>query len=179
MSKNDKPPAKRKSTGNASLKHVREEAEYADGIVSREEMTAISGPLPDPELLRQYETHFPGAGERILRVFETNSQATLKLDAELARSEVDIGHKMLDQYHVRQMSIINTNRLILIFGAGLVAFLFYQQTETSIIAGTVIIAIFLIAVAGTMITGRAQSNKLRVNTKAGDLEFSQEKEAEP
>ena len=51
------------------------------------EFTALSGPLPPPEMLAQYEEILPGAAERILSMAERQAEHRQKMEQDESEAE--------------------------------------------------------------------------------------------
>lgn len=55
--------------------------------VSSIELTTYSGPLPHPDILRQFEQLYPGAAKQIFEDFELESAHRRMIDSRLVRAE--------------------------------------------------------------------------------------------
>lgn len=137
-------------------------------LVRRQE---ISGPLPPPQILREYESIVPGSADRIIRMAE-NARA----DYESVRSgELAITKTLIGHHNTHEILRILIGGVLILAGVGLSGGLFYRG---ELVAGCVIFCAVLFTVAGTVITGRERERKFKVNAKNGELEYSQSGEEE-
>jgi len=57
-------------------------------VVHKQEVQAFSGPLPHPEILRQFEQVSPGAAERIIKMAEEQSAHRRQLESQVIASDI-------------------------------------------------------------------------------------------
>ncbi len=57
-------------------------------IVHKEQVQSFSGPLPHPDILRQFEQVAPGAAERIIKMAEDQSSHRRDLEKKVIESDI-------------------------------------------------------------------------------------------
>jgi len=57
-------------------------------IVHKEQVQSFSGPLPHPEILRQFDQISPGAAERIIKMAEDQSLHRRELERKVIESDI-------------------------------------------------------------------------------------------
>jgi len=57
--------------------------------ISQNSGTHFSGPLPPPDLLKEYEQVVPGLSKTIVRVFETQTKHRISTEAQILKAEIE------------------------------------------------------------------------------------------
>ena len=69
-------------------KHHPQQHKTEQSVVVRREELSFSGPLPHPEILRQFEQVAPGAAERIIKMAEDQSSHRRDLEKKVIDSDI-------------------------------------------------------------------------------------------
>lgn len=125
------------------------------GVVHAVQMSSYAGPLPHPDILRQFEEIVPGAAERIFTQFEEQSAHRRAMEAQVIRSNA---------FSQRLGSI--SASLIGILGVGGGIWLTYAGKN---LAGLASVIATLAALTGVYLAQQAKQSKERQQKKnSGD-----------
>jgi uncharacterized membrane protein len=67
---------------------MREAIQSSLSIKATTQSSSFSGPLPPPEMLKEYDNVLPGAADRIIKMAETQSDHRQKLESKVVSGEV-------------------------------------------------------------------------------------------
>jgi uncharacterized membrane protein len=130
-------------------------------VVSRTVSQSYSGPVPPPDILRQYDQIVPGAAARILAQAEAQTQHRIELEKKVTTSDISRSYWGL--------GIGATLGFVGLVGGCLVAILGHD-TAGATIAGTSLTALAAVFVYGT--TVRRSERKERVELMTGKKQLA-------
>jgi uncharacterized membrane protein len=118
-----------------------------NAVSFRGQVRHYTGPLPPPEILREYDAILPGAADRILKNFETESDHRRSLE----KDESDAGTRFME----KQLGLLARGQkfglVVVIAGFATAA---YSVHVGAAITGAVIGTVDIVALVALFITGK-------------------------
>lgn len=112
--------------------------------------SAYSGPLPPPELLKQYDDILPGSAERIMKAFESESGHRHEMDGKLVDRYVADQSESASFRKRGQILGFILALAILLTSLGVILFSkqSYQAYSAAAVAGTTLVAMVVALITG-------------------------------
>ena len=133
--------------------------------VERRELAIKSGPLPDPEVLSQYDKALPGTAEKIVKVFEDQVKHRMQIETEqmeLKRRQMTVIEGYAKDDSRNSLLGIMIAGLLGIASIGLGAYAVHNGNAT---AGAVTSSVGIGSIVGAFIYGTRASHRPDKGTK--------------
>src|SRR5579871_4742273 len=111
--------------------------------------TAFVGPIPPPDILGQYESSYPGAADRIIRMAEQEAEHRRSVEQSLLRKEIERTRKDFDEARRGQVCALIITLAAILAGA-------YTAVKGHEIAGSIIGVGGIGSIVTTFLVGRSR-----------------------